>query len=323
MAISIFSLLEAVILTRALFVAADLNIAEHLALRPMLATEIASATGAEEKPMNRLMHYLELHGVFNRNEDQAYCLNDFSHTMCQNNPNSIKPFLLHDDETRWNCYGHLKYSITTGRAAFDNLYGTDYFSYLKEHKQLSERFNDAMKIISAQEDELIAQSIPFQKRVADIGGGVGQLINNIAACNDIDQGILFDLPEVVSQSEDACDHCIKIGGSFFEPISIEADIFTLKRILHDWDDESAVTILKNICSAMNPDSCLYILDGILDYSQNKKLLASIDLALLSIFQGCERTKAEFESIIGQAGLEIISIEPIGELICAIQCKKVA
>ncbi len=232
MAISIFSLLEAVILARALFVAADLNIAEHLATRPMLAIEIAEATSAEEKPMNRFMRYLESQGVFNRCEDQTYCLNDFSHKMCQGHPDSIKPFLLHDDETRWNCYGHLKYSITTGKAAFDNLYGTDYFSYLKEHRQLSERFNDAMKIISVQEDELIAQSIPFQKRVADIGGGMGQLINNIAARNDIDRGILFDLPEVVSQAEGIHDRCIKIGGSFFEPISVEADIFTLKRVLH-------------------------------------------------------------------------------------------
>ena len=157
--------------------------------------------------------------------------------------------------------------------------------------------------------------------VADIGGGKGQLINQIAKAGNITQGILFDLPETVAQTNGLHPLCVQQGGSFFEPINIKADIFVLKRILHDWDDQQALQILKNISSTMIADSRLYIIDGILDYSQDKKLLAAIDLALLTISQGQERTRAEFENLIAQAGLQVVGIKPINGLICAIECKK--
>lgn len=189
MPISIFSLLKTIIFARALFVAADLNIAEHLASRPMSVDEIASVTHTQKIPLRRLLYFLELHDVFQKQDDGTYCLNDFSKTMCAQDPNTIKPFLVHDDETRWNSFGNLGYSITTGKASFDMLYGIDYFTHLKEHPLLSARFNDAMTIISAQEDAVIAKTLPFKNRVADIGGGMGQLISKIAENNVITQGI--------------------------------------------------------------------------------------------------------------------------------------
>lgn len=320
MAISIFSLLESIILARALFVAADLNIAEHLAAKALTADEIAIVTHTQALPLKRLLHFLELHDVFKKQDDGTYCLTDFSETMRADNPHTIKPFLLHDDETRWNCYGHLGYSIATGKASFDMLHGVNYFQHLKEHPLLSARFNDAMTIISAQEDALIAKTVPFKNRVIDIGGGTGQLITQIAQAHPITEGIVFDLPEVVAQADNLHPICSTQGGSFFEPIACTADIFILKRVLHDWDDEASLKILTNVSNAMHERSTLYIIDGILDYSQDKKLLAAIDLALLAIFQGRERTKAEFQEIITAAGLEIVSIQPLGNLMCAMECR---
>ncbi len=322
MAISINALLESIILARALFVAADLNIAEHLALKAMTADEIAIVTHTEASSLKRLLYFLELNDVFKKQEDQRYCLTDFSQTMRTDDPHTIKPFLLHDDETRWNCFGHLGYSIATGKASFDKLYGTDYFKHLKQHPLLSARFNDAMTIISAQEDAMIAKTISFKNRVIDIGGGTGQLINNIARTHTLTEGILFDLPEVVAQADNLDPICTKKAGSFFEPIACTADIFILKRVLHDWDDAESLKILNNVSNAMQEDSTLYIFDGILDYSENKKLLAAIDLSLLTIFQGRERTRADFEMLITAAGLEIVSIRPLGNLMCAIECKKI-
>lgn len=322
MSISILSLLKSVILARALFVAADLNIAEHISSQPMTVNEIAAVTNSNPASLQRLLYFLELCEVFEKHDDEKYYLNEFSQTMRNNDPCTIKPFLLHDDETRWNSFGHLGYSIATGNASFDMLYDTDYFSYLKKNPLLSTRFNDAMIIISAQENAIIAQKIPFKGIVADIGGGTGQLLNNIAEAHNINAGILFDLPEAVEQANNLHPTCSKQGGSFFEPIPCSADIFILKRIMHDWDDAHALEILKNVRNAMDENSRLYIIDGILDYSENKPELAAIDLALLTIFQGRERTKAEFEALIQAAGLEIISIQTITEIVCAIECKKI-
>jgi hypothetical protein len=239
--------------------------------------------------------------------------------MCTDHPQSIKPFLLHDDETRWNSFGHLGYSIKTGKASFDMLYGQNYFAYLKNHPQLSDRFDDAMTVISHQEDQEIAERIPFKGIIADIGGGKGQLLTYIIQKTPTIQGILLELPEVISTLDETT--FTKIAGSFFEPIAIKADIFILKRILHNWNDEKALLILKNVSQAMEDDSLLYIIDGILDCAQDQQLLAAIDLALLTIFQGRERTMQELNALIDQADLEIIHIIPINNLICAIECKK--
>lgn len=319
---SIFSLLKIIMLSRALYVAADLNIADHLAIHPMTINELAQRTSSDSKSLERMMHFLELYDVFKQQDDGKYSLTDFSKTMCDNHPSSIKSFLLHDDEARWNSIGHLGYSIATGNASYDMLYKTDYFNSLKQDPLLSSRFNNAMKSISSQEDLVIATKLSFEKIVADIGGGTGNLLNNIINHNGISQGILFDLPETVAQASNLDPLCSPQGGSFFEPLPFTADIFILKRILHDWDDEKALTILKNISNAMHADSKLYIIEGILDYSEDKQLLAAIDLALLTIFKGRERNRSELESLIKAAGLEIVSIKTLDNLVCSIECKKV-
>lgn len=319
--ISIFALLESIMLARALFVAADLDIAEHLARRAMRADEIATVTHTDPKALKRLLHFLELNDVFKQEPDETYTLTDFSQTMRAGHPQTIRPFLLHDDEARWNSFGNLSYSIETGQAAFDMLYDQDYFTHLKKDPKLSSRFNDAMTIISATEDALIAKTIPFSGVVADIGGGTGQLINKVAQSGSISAGILVDLPEVVAQAGNLHAICTKQAGSFFDKLAIKADAFILKRILHDWDDARALQILQNICNTMPESARLYIIDGILDYSQDKKLLAAIDLALLTVFQGQERTKAEFELLIKKAGLEIVTMQPLNNLVCIIECQK--
>jgi hypothetical protein len=321
-AISIFSLLESTILSRALYVAADLNIAELLAQKPLALDALATATVCNKDALKRLMYLLELHEVFVKHQDGTYGLTEFSETMQADHHASIKPFVLHDDPTRFNSYGHLGYSIKTGKASFDNLYGVDYFNYLEKDKVLSTRFDQAMVTISTQENKLIAQKLPWQGVVADVGGGVGHLINEIAAHDTIKACILFDLPETIERAGNLHEKCQASAGSFFEPITFSADTFILKRILHDWDDEKSVLILKNIAQAMRADSKLYIIDGVLDCIQDKKLLATIDLALLTIFSGKERTQQEFTTLLDQAGLEIVHIHTVNSLICALECRKI-
>lgn len=321
MPINIFSLLNNIILARALFVAAELNISEHLEQQAMPVNELATKIHAHEQALSRLLYFLELHDVYIKDANGKYHNSEFSKTMCADHPHTIKPFLLHDDETRWNSFGHLGNSIKTGKAAFDELYGTDYFSYLKNHPKLSVRFDEAMTIISAQEDESIAKTITFQGTVADIGGGKGQLLNKILQYNPSVKGILFDLPEVIKHTDNAPKKYTTVAGSFFEPIALKADIFILKRILHDWNNDKALQILKHVSLAMGDSSKLYIIDGILDQSKNKKLLAAVDLALLAIFQGQERALHDISELLQKANLEIVQVIQINDLICAIECKK--
>lgn len=308
-------LLESVTLSRALYVAADFGIADLLEKGPKTVQELSKTLSVDTDALQRLMYFLELNDVFSRDEQERYALTELSEKMCESNAQSIKLFLLHDDPTRWNAIGNLKCSIQTGKDAFSQLYDKDYFSYLKEAPVLSDRFNRAMKIISEKEDSLISKAFDFKGLVADIGGGRGQLLEEIKKDHGDCSVLLFDLPEAVEGVD-----LPKIAGSFFEPIEVKADTYILKRILHDWDDQKALIILKNLAKTMAKESQLLIFDGILDKVKNKKFLAAVDLLLLTIFNGKERFLSDFENLLAHAGLKLIEHRAITSSMSVLVCQ---
>lgn len=315
----VFDLLESTIFSRALFTAAELNLAELIIQDPQTADTLARITNTDRPTLTRLLNFLCLKKVFLHNEQGIYSLPEKSHVMLANHPQTIKPFLLHDDETRWNSFGNLTYAIKTGKPAFDMLYGQDYFTSLKQAPELSKRFDDAMNIISAKEDTAIAKKLNLHGNVADIGGGNGQLLKQILEVQPGHvNGILFDLPTVV-QHVPRTEKLTPVGGSFFENISITADVFLLKRVLHDWNDTQSESIMRNVVATMKPGNQLWIIDGILDQAQEQTKLAAVDLALLTIFGGQERTMAQFKTLIAKTGLTIVRIEHFTPLLSGICC----
>ncbi len=319
--INIFKILETVVLSRALYVACDLDLADALAERSMQIKELCELTGTNQDALTRLMNLLCLNQVFYKSEDNFYVNTDFSETMVATHPNTIKPFLLHDDESRWNSLGDLTHSIRTGKASFNQLYQTDYFSSLKSDMKLSKRFDEAMLIISRQEDAIIAKSISFNGIVADIGGGNGQLLNEILSKHPkVTGAILFDLPNV--ENKLIYQNASKVVGSFFDEVNIKANDYILKRILHDWNDQQAELILKNVESSMGVDARLFIFEGLLDVSKNAKLLSSIDLYLLTILAGKERSLDNFKALLAKANLEVRAVHELTDLMFALECKKI-
>lgn len=315
----VFELLENTILSRALFTAAELDIAEHIKKNPHTATTLARATNTTEATLIRLLNFLCLKKIFTCNTLGIYELPEASSQMLADHPQTIKPFLLHDDETRWNSFGNLTYSITTAKPAFDMLYGQDYFTSLKQSPELSKRFDDAMNIISEEEDVAIAKALSLKGIVADIGGGNGQLIKKILAQQPSTLGVLFDLPTVVENITRE-NRLTAIGGSFFEKISIKADTFLLKRVLHDWNDAQSELILHNVVTTMEHGNQLWIIDGILDQAKEKTKLAAVDLALLTIFGGQERNISQFQGLIKKTGLTISHIQHFTPLLSGICCE---
>ncbi len=311
-----------VILSRALYVVCDLEIADHLGRKPHTLEELINITKTDANALLRLMRYLCMNNIFEIDSQNKYINTELSNYLCTNHPNSVRPFMLHNDETRWNALGHLGYSIKTGQASFDFLYGMDYFTYLKDKPTLSQRFDEAMNVISEEEETLIAKSLTLKGVVTDIGGGQGKLLSKILNHhNTVDKVILFDLPQVVANVPQTNPKFITQGGSFFENINIQADCYILKRVLHDWDDAKASVILKNVAHTMKTGSTLYLIEYVMDKSDNPKFIAEIDLLLLTIFQGIERTSTEFESLINNAGLKILNIKLLNGLLSVIECTK--
>jgi hypothetical protein len=317
----VWSISNQVMISRALYVAADLDLADQVST-PLPLKQLADRVGVDCFGLQRLLRCLMEYGIFAYDQNGLVCNTVSSMLLQKDHPQTIRPFILHDDPTRWNAIGNLGYSIKTGKASFDEIYHTDYFSYLKYNDLLSERFDEAMTIISQQEDKCIAQMINFNGIVADIGGGKGQLLQRIGQYNkSVTQLILFDLAQVQDNVEVSGTVMTQVAGSFFEPITVKADIFILKRILHDWDDEKALQILRNVSTAMIDENVLYIVDAVVDQCQDKKLILDIDLRLMTIFGGQERTKAELEALCNAAGLEIVAIQHLTSISHVIECRK--
>jgi hypothetical protein len=317
----LWNLSNQVMVSRALYVAADLELADHLQSALSLQ-ELSARISVDQSALQRLLRCLIENGVFAYDQDGLVCNNGPSVFLKKDHPHTMRPFILHDDPTRWNAIGYLGQSIKTGKGSFDELYQKDYFSYLKDDALLSERFDQAMTIISQQEDMLIAQMINFEGIVADIGGGKGQLLQCIVENNkDVSALILFDLQQVQNNIVSHNAMMTQIAGSFFDPINVQANTFILKRILHDWNDKQALQILCNVAAAMTENDVLYIIDAVIDQCQDKKLILDIDLRLLTIFGGQERTKAEFEALCTAAGLEIVGIKELTSISHVLECRK--
>lgn len=314
-------LLNRVMISRALFEVVNLNIPDLLHESPKKLEDLAHLTGTHAPALKRLMRALRANGIFSLNSAGCYQNNEVSAYLCQDHPQTLAPYVLHDDPTRWNALGNLGMSLKTGKPSFDQLYGTDYFKYVKDKPVLSKRFDDAMTVISAQEDALIAESVLFHGTVADIGGGAGQLLSKIKAKAPSVQGILVDLPQVTQYVSAEAPFQV-VAGSFFDTIPVRADIFILKRILHDWNDEQAIVLLRNVVAAMDEDSCLYIIDAIVDECENRALITDIDLRLLTIFGGQERERVDFERLCAQVGLRICTTKAISPIIHVLMCEKI-
>lgn len=313
--------------SRALYVAAQLNIADILHQQPCTLAELATKTITHKSSLGRLLHLLQLQEVFTCDETGMYHNTALSTYMTADHPETVRPLLLHEDATRWNCLGNLDYSITTGSPVFDHLYGMPYFDYTSQDPLLNQRFNEAMTTISQFEEKSISTCYPFNNYsvIADIGGGRGGMLKNILKNHTSPQAILADLPEAISDHQLLTEFPGRLSVqavNFFEPIAVRADLYILKRILHDWSDEQAAQILKNIATAMPPQSRLLIIEALVDdEGAQAYLIAQIDLLLLAVFGGRERTKAEFKNLIDAAGLTILDIHKTDSLVSLIECSR--
>lgn len=313
------SLIKIALLSRALFCAADLSIAETILEKPLASHQLAAKIQVDQEYLERMMRLLMAYDFFAQNKNNEYIHTKNSLFLCTDHPQSMRAFVLHDDATRWNAIGNLSLALKEGTSVYESLYGEPYFDFIKNHPLLQERFNQAMEIVSQEEETIIAQQLHFQGTVADIGGGTGNLIKKILAQHPlVSHGFVFDICQSTYHTEANITY---IPGSFFEPITITVDTFVLKRILHDWNDIQAAEILRNIAAAMTQATSLYIIDSIVDQCTDQQMIASIDLLLMTIFGGKERTLSEWELLCSQAGLKIEKIHPLNGLIHALECKK--
>jgi hypothetical protein len=300
--------------SRALYAVAELGIADILADGPMTSEEIGAKAGADGPTVRRLVRALVAHGVFEEPEFDCFRLNAAGELLCRDVPGSQRAGVLFAaGKMRWELWSDFLECVRTGQAAVERAFGKTIFERNAETPEESELFNEAMASYSAALSAPLIAAYDFGSfgRLADIGGGTGRLIADILAAHPGMRGILFDLPNVVTgalallQASGVEARCEVVGGSFFDGVPGGADAYMMRGILHDWDDERSIAILKCVRKATPEDAVLLIIERVLP--ERAEMGRAVDSYLLDLEMlvntpgGRERSESEFREILNAAG----------------------
>ena len=312
-------------LSQALYVATKLGIADILAGGAMTPAELASATGSHADSLYRILRALAAQGIFAEDEAGRFGLTELARPLCADSESSVRGYVLMlGSDWHWRAWGELLHSARTGEPAFDHVFGKPIFDYFAEEPEPARTFADAMTSRSAAESAAITRALSFDKpgTVVDVGGGQGTMLAAILDAHPQMRGMLFDLPHVVEMARPVLsekfdpERCRIVEGDFFETVPAGGDVYLMRRILHDWDDERAATILRNCRAAMAKGGRVVILELMLPPTNVPGLAKLLDLQMLVLTsKGRERSEAEYGALLAATGFRLEGATPVaGELL---------
>jgi SAM-dependent methyltransferase len=214
----------------------------------------------------------------------------------------------------WRPTGELASAVASGQPAFEHVYGTQFFRYLAQNRDDAAIFNAAMSSAPAWIDAVVnAYDFTQFEQIVDVGGGRGALLVGILSANPRLRGVLYDLPGVADNvetraRESVADRLEVMTGDFFDSVPAGADAYLLSGVIHDWPDEPAARILKNVRRAIRPQGRLLVLDAVLTRS-NDPAQAMMDLAMMVLTGGQERSESQFRSLLNDAGFSLMNVRP--------------
>jgi len=301
------------IAAQAIHVAARFALADLVAAGPKSIKELADATRTQAPSLGRLLRALTSLGIFVEDTSGRFRQTALSDTLRSDHPESIRPFaMMLGAHFVWKPSGALEETLQTGQPSFERVYGAPFFDYLAVHPDDAAVFNAAMSS-SPHHLAAIVGAYDFSRfeRVVDVGGGHGLLLAGILSANPRLRGVLYDLPGVVAGSsalrqEPISRRCEIIGGDFFTGVPAGADAYILKGIIHDWNDEAALKILKNCRRAIRADGTLLLADAVLTPSPDPAT-ALMDMLMMVLTSGRERTESEFRSLLQEAGFSMVQV----------------
>lgn len=310
-------------ISQAIGVAAELGIADLVHSGPRSAEELASETGVDASSLYRVLRLLASEGVFAETEEGRFVLTPMAEALRSDVPGSLRTVAMFNTrETYWRTWAHLTHAVRTGEPAFDRVHGMDFFAYYRQHAEEGELFDQMMAAQTAPVTRAVAAAYDFSRvrTIVDVGGGNGTLALGLLAANPHLQGIVFDQPAVAARAEEAiaaaglADRGQAVGGDFFVAVPVGGEAYLLKYILHDWDDERCVTILRACRQAMAVDGRLLVIEFLIPPGNAPSYAKSQDVNMLTNLGGRERTTAEYAALFTAAGFTLTETTPLlGEL----------
>ncbi len=302
---------------QAISVTARLGIADLVADGPKTADELASRTQTDPAALRRLLRTLTSLTIFAEDAAGRFLNTPLSETLRCDHPESVRALaILWGTSFFWKPWGELSTAVASGQPAFDRVYQESFFNYLAHHSDDASIFNAAMTAVSSVDLSTVLAVYDFSRfaRLVDVGGGHGALLHGILSANPELQGVLYDLPAVIADAHklrmgSIVGRCEVLGGNFFEAVPAGADAYILKRVIHDWNDESALKILRNCRRAISRDGMLLLIEWVLKPPNEPDLGKFTDLNMLVLLGGRERTEADFKALLREAGFSMTRVIP--------------
>lgn len=302
--------------SQAITAAADLGIADALSNGPLSAEQLAKAVNADADAVSRLMRALITRGIFRQRGDGRYELTALGDTLRSDSDVSLRTWarFMGSPQHREH-WSHLPDAIRGGRAVVPALRGKTFFEYVIDEPEFAELFNGAMTSVSELAITAVIAGYDFSQypTIVDVGGGHGRLLAAILGATANARGILFDVPHVVAgapallEEHGVADRVRIAEGSFFDAVPDGGDAYLLKHIIHDWDDDDAVRILSNVRKVAAPGKKVLLVEAVIPENDAEYPGKWVDLEMLLVNAGRERTADEYGRLLGRAGFKMTRV----------------
>lgn len=304
--------------SRAIYIAAKIGLADELKESPKTAAELAERTNTHAPSLYRVMRALAGVGVLVEDEEKRFRLTPLGATLRSDAPVSLRALAASElGGVHYPSWGALLHTVQTGEAAFNHVFGTNCWDYLSKHPEDAKIFNQSMTELTRMAEAAILEAYDFSSagKIVDVGGGHGGLLASILKRNPNLTGIIYDAPHVAEgaqkrmENEGLSARCEVKGGDFFQSVPAGGDTYIMKHIIHDWADKEAIAILQQIRKEIGEGGKLILIEQVVPEGNEPHLSKLSDLIMMIMVGGRERNEEEFSALFEASGFKLTRIIP--------------
>jgi hypothetical protein len=321
------------IVAQALNVAARLKVADYLAAGPRSAAELAKATQTEADALYRVLRALATVGIFTEVAPRRFALTPPAELLRSDVPNSMHAMVVFlCDPEHFQAYREMMHSVKTGETICQRVYGMPIFEHFANNQAWSDVFNSAMTSFSATVIPAALEVYDFGSigTLMDVAGGHGFVLTSILEKYPKMRGILLEVDHVCEGASqrigklECSGRCQIMTGDFFKSIPAGADAIIMKHIIHDWDEDEALTILRNCHRALagKPNAKVILLEAVLGRGNEPQFGKVLDLEMLLFTGGRERTEEEFRTLFARAGFQLTRVLPTKSPLSVVEAERI-
>ncbi|MEU0274311.1 methyltransferase [Streptomyces sp. NPDC006307] len=299
-------------ISQAMYAIAKLGVPDHLVDGPRPVEEVAPLVGADPDTLHRLCRALASAGVLTEAGPRTYGLDEPGQQLVSGRPGSLRDVVVMHGEETFRAFADILHTARTGRPAFERVFGTSFYDYLRDTPEAEQLFHRAMGVSGRPPAVAGSLDLDGAKTVVDLGGGSGDLLAEVLTGHPGTHGVLLDLADAVEEGRrrmanaGLADRVRCVAGSFFDAVP-EGDTYLLARVLHNWGDEDALRILRRVRDAIPPHGRLVVLDRLVPEVAGPHPGKTADLVMLVVLGGRDRTRTEYADLLAEAGFALESV----------------